>query len=439
MKMFTAIFLLAMARCDIINFQDQGAVPDDSSLNTALKNGEVLNLTLASLVPGDVLLISNKTFHLMGGIIASNLSSVTLYIGGTLAFAGSHEGINHWPRDSQGHVLECLSFKNISNVTFTSDGQGTLDGQGSYWWGVLGYIKYRENRPRILTIADSEDILIEKLMFRNSPYWTFYATNVNGLEIRHSTIDVRRTSYDGHSAYNLLAFNTDGFDVNGRNVWIHDVDIWNQDDCIAVKGNSENMLFERITASGLGLTIGSIAAETVRNITFRDCYMYRTYKGIYLKFRSLNGPGLIEDITYENIVMDSPEQWAIWIGPAQQAEGDSINFCRANPCSLCWPRIPWAKCYVPELGQYVNITLRNITINNPKWSPGVLLGSHKFPMTGVVFEDVVVNNPGSYPWKDDYYKCENVEGIAIGRTWPIPPCFKDANSDKHHEEIHDYL
>ena len=34
-------------------------------------------------------------------------------------------------------------------------------------------------------------------------------------------------------------------------------------------------------------------------------------KGIYMKFR---GDGLIEDVVYENIVMDSPEQYAIWIG-----------------------------------------------------------------------------------------------------------------------------
>jgi len=189
------------------------------------------------------------------------------------------------------------------------------------------------------------------------------------------------------------------------------------------------MLFERITASGLGLTIGSIAAETVRNITFRDCYMHHTFKGIYLKFRALNAPGLIEDITYENIVMDAPEQWAIWIGPAQQA--DSLNICAAHPCSICWPQIPFAKCHVPDLGQYVNITLRNITINNPKWSPGVLLGSQKYPMTGVIFEDVVVNNPGDYPWYDNYYKCENVEGIASGRTWPVPPCFKVCDRDEH--------
>ena len=47
----------------------------------------------------------------------------------------------------------------------------------------------------------------------------------------------------------------DGFDVAGKNVHIHDCNIWNDDDCIAVKSNgrgdeqshcSENMLFERI-------------------------------------------------------------------------------------------------------------------------------------------------------------------------------------------------
>ncbi len=64
----------------------------------------------------------------------------------------------------------------------------------------------------------------------------------------------------------------------GKNVWIHDCEVWNQDDTIAVKDGSENMLFERITASGVGLTIGSIGSSTVRNITFRDCYMPNTYK-----------------------------------------------------------------------------------------------------------------------------------------------------------------
>ena len=51
---------------------------------------------------------------------------------------------------------------------------------------------------------------------------------------------------DSHSLMELTAFNTDGFDVSGRDVHIHDCDIWTQDDTIAVKDDSQNMLFERI-------------------------------------------------------------------------------------------------------------------------------------------------------------------------------------------------
>jgi polygalacturonase len=157
-------------------------------------------------------------------------------------------------------------------------------------------------------------------------------------------VDARRLSDswdDGRNLIDLTAFNTDGFDVTGNNVWIHDCNIWNQDDCIAVKDGSQNMLFERINASGVGLTIGSIGGSTVRNITFRDCHMHHTFKGIYLKFRE-DTNGLIADVLYENIFMDTPEQWPIWIGPAQQA--DSSDLCAAHPCSLCWPTLPGAQC-----------------------------------------------------------------------------------------------
>jgi len=187
-----------------------------------------------------------------------------------------------------------------------------------------------------------------------------------------------------------------------------------------VKDGSENMLIERVKASGLGLTIGSIGGTTVRNITFRDCYMNNTVKGIYVKFREEGG--YISDVLYENIVIDNPEQWAIWIGPAQQA--DTRNLCHPHPCSLCWPELPQAQCNAPVTGTFANLTLRNITINNPKKSPGVILANSSNPMTGLVFEDVVVSNPGMKPWGDKYYYCEGVKsGKALGKTWPVPPCF----------------
>merc|ERR1711998_671165 len=99
--------------------------------------------------------------------------------------------------------------------------------------------------------------------------------------------------------------------------------------------------------------------------------MVNTLKGIYMKSRWTDKPDVsrtVEDILYQNITMDSPSQWAIWIGPAQQADS-------GNACSLLWPTLPTASCPVPAQFNWRNITLRDITINNPAQSPGVILST----------------------------------------------------------------
>jgi len=422
MGTWVLLALAGMSWGAVVDYEAAGAIPYDQTNATQWANGALLNKTLASLKPNDIFLVPNKTYHLMGGIQVQGLSSVTFQIDGTLSFFAS---LKEWPRHSGGGVLMCLEFSDFTNVTFTSSGIGTLEGNGQSWWGIpgIGYLERGENRPRLFQLSNSKDILVENLFLHNSPYWTFWAPGSDGLEIRNTHIDARVTPHDGHDIIDLTAFNTDGFDVTGNNVWIHDCTVWNQDDTVAIKDGSQNMLIERVNASGVGLTIGSIGGSTVKNITFRDCHMHNTYKGIYTKFRG--GNGLIQDVLYENIVVDNPSQWAIWIGPAQQS--DSSSLCAAHPCSLCWPELPTAHCNPPVGGSYRNITLRNITINNPKKSPGVILANASNPMQNVVFDNVKVNNPGMKPWGTDYYKCENVQGVAKGGTDPVPPCFKNMN------------
>jgi len=426
MRLWTICAFAPFAHGRTIDFEvDVGAVAEDHSLQVAQKNGGVLNSTLASLQPGDVLVIPNKTFAIMGGIHATNLTSVTIQIDGTLEFSDS---IKHWPISPGGGVAECMQFDNPRNVTFTASGKGTLNGKGAKWWGIpgIGYLIRKENRPRLMNINNGTDILVENLLFKDSPYWTLSA-NVDGLEIRNSDIDARRMHDDGHNIIDITAFNTDGFDVGGKNIWIHDCTVWNQDDSICVKGSTENMLVERVNASGIGLTIGSVGGgDVIRNITFRDCYMHKTIKGIYMKFREMGEPALVADVLYENIVMDEPLQYAIWIGPAQQT--DSRKFWHGHPCSLFWPQVPGSNCDVPAFGTYANITLRNITINNPKGSPGLIYANETNPMKNIVFDNVRVNNPGSKPFGKTYY-CKNVQGVATGNTWPVPDCFEDRTSN----------
>ena len=57
---------------------------------------------------------------------------------------------------------------NISDVIFTSSGIGTLNGNGEKWWGIpgIGYLIREENRPKLLEIANSHKILVERLLFK---------------------------------------------------------------------------------------------------------------------------------------------------------------------------------------------------------------------------------------------------------------------------------
>ena len=197
----------------------------------------------------------------MGGIWSHGLNNVTIQLDGTLSFS---DNIKEWPTSDGTSVLECIRFSDASNVTFTSSGVGTFEGNGAKWWGfpIISYLERVENRPRLFKLDSPKDVIFENLLLHNSPYWTFTADGADGLEIRNSHIDARRTKLDHHDLIDISAFNTDGFDVSGNNVWIHDCTVWNQDDCFDVKGG-QNMLIENVEASGFGLTIGSIGSGTV--------------------------------------------------------------------------------------------------------------------------------------------------------------------------------
>ena len=421
----------------VLDYEAQfGAIPDADDFATLWSNGRALNASLAALRQFDTLLVPNRTYYLMGGIVGVGLHAVHLRLEGTLVFGLRHESLlsplvaryrAEWPRLGDGaraKVLPCVRLANSSGVVLTSSGVGTLEGAGAKWWGIpgVGYLVRTENRPRLLHLSSCKHVLVERLVLRNSPYWSFYCERCEELEVRQSSVEARRTSADRHTLVDLTAFNTDGFDLSHtRRAWIHDSSVWSQDDAFDVKGDSSDVLIERVEASGLGLTIGSIKDSTVRNVTFRDATLRHSVKGIYLKFKSA---GLVTGVTYENILIDRPESYAIWIGPAQQS--DTRDPCYAGPCSLCWPQLPTAQCRAPAGALYADITLRNVTVLNPKTSPGVLLANETSPMRDITFDDVVVHNPGTRPWGDAFYKCEHVlGGRALGRTTPVPPCFED--------------
>ena len=67
------------------------------------------------------------------------------------------------------------------------------------------------------------------------------------------------------------------------------------------------------------MSIGSVPPNAlgacIQNVIFKNINFVKPFKGIYVKTNPGNGYGLIRNITYENIVMDTPIWWGIYIGP----------------------------------------------------------------------------------------------------------------------------
>ena len=77
--------------------------------------------------------------------------------------------------------------------------------------------------------------------------------------------------------------------------------------------------------------------------------------------------------------------------------------------------------------------MKDVTIINPKLSPGAILGNETNPMRNIVFDNVVVKQDskilGKWPWKEDglrgvgTYKSEFVGNGVCRGCHPVPDGF----------------
>ena len=438
------------------------------STDVAERNAVALTTALRNATDGDTVVVPTGSFFCNGGIEATDLHGVTLRVDGTLRAVANFSA---WPigakifdasldvaEEVQVRGSEYAAFIAIDSSTrFTLCGRGLIDGGGVPWWNQYVLKPLAAHRPKLIHFTNATDVRVVDIHLINSPSFHLLMTDVARVEIARISIIVDRSklqelkavlrarrgvdSRDSGFPLQPEDLNTDGIDAAGRDVWIHDCVIVNDDDSIAIKplqlvnskninaNCSEDMVIERMNITGMGLSIGSVpphvGVNCVRNITFRDIIMPGTGKGIYVK----SNPGcaadgskraIITNITYANITINEPKWWSIWIGPQQQHEPGSAL---GDKCALDYPISK--SCPTQGCVDFRHIVLRDIVITKPLLSPGVLLGNVTNPM-GVTFENVVVEKPGLFPFGETY-KCEHVAGTATSST-PKPPCMSAATT-----------
>ena len=474
----TSSTTISSSSSSILNIENYGAIPTLNNIDAARNNTNAINKALNESKPGDTILIpAGNEYFAIGGISGYGLKNITISIQGQIR---ALPDIKHWPlqqhkmnnnnnnlksiigkHDQHGYYLHFFHFVDCKYLTITgsatypskADGSGVslIDGNGLVWWNKYVISTNYAKRPKLVVFESSENILIENITMLNSPSFHLLMHDILNVEIRYVTINVDRSVKEARKYLKEINngvvaaaakvgglqpedLNTDGIDPSGKNVYVHHVFINNDDDSIAVKpcskdkcskaSCSENMLFEDMIVIGMGLSIGSVPPHKmypycVRNITFRRISMPKTGKGVYIKSNPTcvpNSTAIIENILYEDINITYPRWWAVWIGPQQQHEpGTKLG----RKCPLDYPITK--TCPTQGCVKFNNITLRNIYIDSPVLSPGVVLGNESNPMTNVVFDNVVVKGSGKWPF-DHTYQCKHANVQSIGGTKPVVNC-----------------
>lgn len=210
--------------------------------------------------------------------------------------------------------------------------------------------------------------------------------------------------------------NTDGIDPDGKNMTFRRIKITNFDDVIVPKPSTnisqftdctQDILIEDIeVVYGIGISMGSVPPDAMHNcikdVTVRNVHFMTPFDAIRIKTNPGEvGTGLVQNITYENISIDFPLWWGIYVGP---------QYC---------PYYPYGEhCETQPLVTIKDITLRNVTSSGGLLPAGTLRCNEANPCLNFLFEDVQVHAPFWDLFKHGFIT-ENVHGKSL-RVHPDP-------------------
>ncbi len=300
---------------DITKF---GAVPDGRTLNTtaiaqaidtcAREGGGRVLVPAGTFLTGAVHLKSNVNLHVPAGATLKFDTNPASY---PLVFT-------RWEGMELMNYSPLIYARRQKNIAIT--GKGTLDGQGSehHWWkwkgrwgGTVPYgwtegmPDQRPARARLFQMAEDavpvekrvfgdgsmlrppfiqpyecENVLIEDIRVRNSPFWNIHP-------VLSRNVIIRGVDIYGHGP------NNDGIDPESvDHVLIENCSFDTGDDCIAVNSGRN--------ADGRRLNTPS------QNIVVRDCRMKEGHGGVVVGSQISGGARWV---FAENCQMDSPDLW----------------------------------------------------------------------------------------------------------------------------------
>jgi len=321
-----AAALLAVSANAMVDIRLHGAVAGgNATAELARANAAAVEAAVrAAASMGTAALVPEGLQFDLLPVLLSDIRDAHLHLEGNLT---AHANISDWHPSARDKVASLITFRGCFGASLTGNGTASggasIAGNGYDWWWarLLSKLSYA---PTLVELDNCTDVLIRGVRTENSPRFNFYLHDVLNVEVGHvevwTDVQGQREMLGGAGAWDAAAnlptfpLNTDGIDIAGRNVWVHDVEITNWDDALCVKpgrllgwGCSQNHTYENaVIHFGVGASVGSVPPSKdiacVRDITFRNITFEAPTKAVYLKSNGGDeGSAVVENVLYEHI------------------------------------------------------------------------------------------------------------------------------------------
>ncbi|TVY36187.1 Rhamnogalacturonase A [Lachnellula occidentalis] len=255
------------AAVKVCNILDYGGVA-----STSTDNGPAILAAWTACVDGGEVYVPAGNFGMATWVTLSGGTGVAIRLDGILYRTGTASG-------NMIYVEHTTDFE-----FFSSTSAGAMQGYGYVFHAAGTY------GPRLLRLYSVVGFSIHDIALVDSPAF-------------HLTLD---TCSDGE-VYNTIIRGgneggLDGIDVWGTNIWIHDVEVTNKDECVTVKNPASYMLIENIYCNWSGgSAFGSLGADTdIHHITYDHVYTQNSNQMLMLK--SNGGSGSVYSCQFTNFM-----------------------------------------------------------------------------------------------------------------------------------------
>ncbi|KAK9860120.1 hypothetical protein MYU51_010413 [Penicillium brevicompactum] len=352
----------AKSNTKICNVLDYGAKADKST-----DVGAAISSAWDDCKDGGVVYIPSGDYAFETWVKLSGGSSCAIQLDGILYRTGT----------DGGNMIMVEHTKDFE--MFSSTSKGAVQG--------YGYEYHKEGSSsgaRILRLYDVTDFSVHDLALVDAPVFHFSLDTCENGEVYN--LAIRGGDKGG----------LDGIDVWSTNIWIHDVEVTNKDECVTVKSPAKNILVENIYCNWSGgCAMGSLGSDVdVSDITYRNIYTWNSNQMYMIK--SNGGSGNVENVLLENFIghgnaysLDIDGAWS----SMSEVSGNGV--------------------------QLTNVTAKNwkgTEANGAQRGPIKVKCASGAPCTDMTIEDFAMwTESGSYQW----YTCESAYGSGA--------CLKDGD------------